>query len=387
MNTTVRTGLELLVTEGLPELAGRQVGLITNHTGVDSRLRSGPDLLLESKNVVLAALFGPEHGVRGEAQAGVEVGAATDRRTCLPVWSLYGSGYRPTSEMLAGLDALLFDIQDIGVRYATYISTMFHAQAATAEAGLDFVVLDRPNPLGGVQVAGNLLDPAFGSFVGIAPIPILHGMTVGELARLFAAEQHWPTPHVIPMRGWRREQWYDDTGLPWVLPTPNLPTLDSLTVYAGTCLIEGTNLSEGRGTTRPFEYVGAPWIDPFRLAEDLDARGLAGLLFRPAYFTPSFGKHVGVTCGGVQVHITTRTAVRATELGIHLLHALRSQDPDAFAWHQNGESRPFVDLLLGSDKPRRALQDGAEPGDILAPWQAEAAAFAERRRPYLLYEH
>jgi uncharacterized protein YbbC (DUF1343 family) len=335
--------------------------------------------------VELATLFGPEHGVRGEAQAGVKVGAATDRRTCLPVWSLYGASYRPTPEMLVGLDALLFDIQDIGVRYATYISTMFHAQAAAADGGLQFVVLDRPNPLGGAHVEGNLLDPTFSSFVGIAPVPILHGMTVGELARLFAAEQGWPEPVVVRMQGWRRALWYDATGLPWVQPSPNLPTLDSLAVYGGTCLVEGTNVSEGRGTTRPFEYVGAPWIDPFGLAADLDARSLAGLLFRAAYFTPSFGKHAGVTCGGVQVHIADRAAVRSTELGIHLLHALRRQDPAAFAW-RSGEERPFVDLLLGGDAARRALDDGAEPGDILAPWRAEAAAFAERRRPYLLYE-
>ncbi len=253
-----------------------------------------------------------------------------------------------------------------------------------ADAGLTFVVLDRPNPLNGVHVEGNLLDPAFTSFVGIHPIPVLHGMTAGELARLFAADQGWSEPLVVRMQGWRREQWYDETGLLWVQPSPNLPTLESLTVYGGTCLVEGTNLSEGRGTTRPFEYIGAPWLDPDRLRADLDARTLPGVMFRPAYFTPTFSKHAGTLCGGVQIHIADREAIRPVALGVHLLHALRKQEPDAFEWRK-GEDHYFVDLLFGSDGPRKALDDGAEPDDILAPWAEEARAFEDRRRAYLLY--
>ena len=295
----VHTGLDVFLQEGLPALAGRRVGLITNPTGIDRQFRSSVDLLRQSAEIDMVALFGPEHGVRGDVQAGVRVQTAVDRRTGLPIHSLYGETQRPSPSMLAGLDSLIFDIQDIGVRYATYISTMAYAQAAAAEAGLMFVVFDRPNPLGS-PIDGNLLDPAFASFVGVHPLPVLHGLTTGELARLLAAERGWPAPLVVAMQGWQHGLWFDQTGLPWVQPSPNLPTLDAVTLYGGTCLIEGTNLSEGRGTTRPFELIGAPWIDPFRAAEELQRREIPRVTFRPAYFTPTFSKHAGVACGGVQ---------------------------------------------------------------------------------------
>jgi uncharacterized protein YbbC (DUF1343 family) len=380
----VSTGLDVFLEGGLPELSGRRVGLITNPTGVDRRLRSGADLLRQSGQVGLAALFGPEHGVRGDAQAGANVPTGLDQRTGLPLYSLYGDARQPSPSMLAGLDALIFDMQDTGVRYATYISTMAYAQAAAAEAGLAFAVFDRPNPLGG-PIDGNVLDPAFASFVGAHPLPVLHGLTVGELARLFAAERGWPPPLVMPMRGWRRGMWFDQTALPWVQPSPNLPTLDSLTVYGGTCLIEGTDLSEGRGTTRPFELIGAPWIDPFELADALASRAIPGVAFRPAYFTPAFSKHAGVTCSGVQVHIVDRAALRPVELGIELLHSLLRL-PRAFAWHQGAGGKFFVDLLLGSDLPRRALVEGAAVADVIAGWDEQRRAFEARRRPFLLYE-
>ncbi len=382
----MQSGLEVLLAEGLPANAGRRVGLITNHTAIDPLLRSTVDLLHESDTVELAALFGPEHGVRGHAQAGVHVGAGLDPRTGLPVYSLYGETQRPTGEMLAGLATLIFDIQDVGVRYATYISTMAYAMEAASATGLPFVVLDRPNPITGSQIEGNLLEPGFASFVGVHPIPICHGLTVGELARLFAADRGWPEPVVVPMRGWRRAMWGDQTGLPWVQPSPNVPTFDSLTVYPGTCLIEGTNLSEGRGTTRPFELIGAPWLDPFRLAADLERRHLPGVAFRPTFFTPTFQKHAGQSCGGVQVHIVQRDAVRPVALGVHLLHAVRSLDSAAFAWIEGEERGHFVDLLFGSDRPRLALNAGADVPDVLAGWDEDAAAFAARRQPFLLYE-
>ena len=382
----VRTGLEVLLAEGEPALTGRRVGLVTNHTAVDRRLRSVIDLLHQSSWVELVALFGPEHGVRGDAQAGVEVGAATDARTGLPVHSLYGETQRPTAEMLSGLDALVFDIQDVGVRYATYVSTMAYAQEAAAGVGLPFVVLDRPNPLTGRRVEGGILDPALASFVGVHPVPVCHGLTVGELARLFAAEHGWPPPAAVSMRGWRRAHWFDATGLPWVQPSPNLPTLDSVTLYPGTCLIEGTNASEGRGTTRPFEYVGAPWLDPFELAAELDRRHLPGVAFRPAFFTPTFSKHAGQRCGGVQVHVTDRQALQPVRLGLHLLHAIRGLDPAAFAWREGQAGGFFVDLLLGSDRPRQLLDDGAAVDDITAGWETDVRAFEDRRRPFLLYD-
>ena len=369
----VRTGLDVLLTEGVPALAGRRVGLITNQTGIDRRLRNGIDLLHESDAVELVALFGPEHGVRGDAQAGVKIGGEIDRRTGLPVHSLYGETRRPTTDMLTGFDALLFDIQDFGIRYATYASTLAYAQEAAASAGIDVVVLDRPNPVSGARVEGNLLDPAFTSFVGVHPIPTCHGTTVGELARLFAADRGWPEPVVVPMRGWRRAMWFDQTGLPWVPPSPNVPTLDSLTLYPGSCLIEGTNLSEGRGTTRPFELIGAPWLDPFDLAAELERRQLPGVAFRPTYFTPTFQKHAGQACGGVQIHIMRRGEVRPVALGVHLLHAVRSLDPAAFAWRAGEQRGHFVDLLFGSDGPRLALDAGAGAPDVLAGWEDDAS--------------
>lgn len=382
----MRTGLEVFLDEGLPEIAGKRVGLITNHTGVDSRLRSTIDLLHHNDQCKLVALFGPEHGVRGAAQAGVEVGGAVDERTGLPIHSLYGETRTPTTEMLDGLDALVYDIQDAGVRYATYESTLFNAQKAAASAGLPVVVLDRPDPINGSAVEGNVLDPAFASFVGTHPLVTRHGLTVGELARLYAAERGWPEPHVVPMQGWRRAWWFDETGLPWVQPSPNMPTLDVATLYPGTCLFEGTNLSEGRGTTHPFELIGAPWIDPFALAAELERRNLPGVAFRPAYFTPVFSKHASSSCGGVQVHIVDRDRMRAVELGVHLLHAVRTLNPEQFAWRQGSDGRYFADLLFGSDRPRHALDEGATVSEVTTGWEEDARAFEERRRPYMLYD-
>lgn len=380
------TGLDVFLDEGLPELHGSRVGLITNHTGVDRHLRSTINLLQASDHVELAALFGPEHGVRGELQAGALVSETVDARTGLPVYSLYGETRAPTPAMLEGLDALIYDIQDAGVRFYTYLSTMAYALEAASTAGIPLVVLDRPNPITGTRVEGNVLDPAFRSFVGAHPIPIRHGLTFGELAQLFAAERGWSKPIVVPMREWRRGSWFDETGLHFVLPSPNLPTLNSLTLYPGTCLIEGTNLSEGRGTTCPFELVGAPWLDPFTLAEELEGRDLPGIAFRPTYFTPMFSKHANASCGGVQIHVRDRNELRPTQLGIHLLHAFRSLNPDAFAWRESAEGRYSVDLLLGSDLPRRALDSGASVTEVTAAWEKEAQAFEERRRPHLLYD-
>ena len=379
---TVWTGLDVLAAEGHPALVGARVGLVTNHTGVDRRLRHGIDIL--RGRLRLAALFAPEHGIRGEAQAGAPIGASVDARTGLPVHSLYGESRRPRAESLRSLDALLFDVQDVGVRYATYASTCLLCLEAAAEAGVPLVILDRPNPLGGV-VEGSILDPAFASFVGAHPVPIRHGLTIGELARLAAAERGLPDPVVVPIRDWRREVWQDETGLPWVQPSPNLPTLDSLTLYPGTCLIEGTSVSEGRGTTRPFELVGAPWLDAHALADELTARALPGVAFRPAWFVPSFSKHAGVTCAGVQIHVLDRRAIRSVDLGLHLIDALRWVGGSDFAWRTDGEGGYFVDRLLGSDRPRRLLERGAGVADITAGWRDEIAAFERRASAYKLY--
>lgn len=379
------TGLDVVLDKGLPELAGTRFGLITNHTGVDRYLRSIIDVLQDRDGIELVAFFGPEHGVRGEAQAGTTVSRSIDKRTGLPVHSLYGETLAPTPAMMEGLDALMFDIQDAGVRFYTYVSTMINAQGAAASADLRFMVLDRPAPIGGTRIEGNLLDPSFESFVGAHPVPIRYGMTVGELARMVAAERGWPEPIVVPMQGWKREWWFDETGLPWVFPSPNLPTLDAVTLYPGTCLIEGVNISEGRGTTRPFELIGAPWLDPFTLAAEMERRGLPGVTFRPTYFTPTFSKHANISCGGVQIHILDRAAMRPVELGIHLLHVLRELDPSAFAWRKGREGNYALDLLLGSDRPRRMLDAGDSVAQITTGWEEDGSAFDERRRPFLLY--
>ena len=381
----MQTGLERFIAEGLPEVDGRRVGLITNPTGVDGRLHSAVDLLWRSDRVRLVALFGPEHGILGTAQAGEKTASSLDQRTGLPVHSLYGATLRPTAAMLDGLDALIFDMQDVGARYATYLGTLAYAQQAAAEVGLPMVIFDRPNPITGAQVEGNILDRAFASFVGVHPISARHGLTVGELARMFADERGWPQPIVARMHGWERGQWFDETGLPWVQPSPNLPTLDSVTLYPGACLIEGTNLSEGRGTTRPFELVGAPWLDAFALVEALERRELPGVTFRPVTFTPTFSKHAGSACHGAQAHITNRDALRPVSLGLHLVDAMRQLAPDRFAWLQGADGRFFIDLLLGSDTPRRALDHGIAVEQVIQQWDADARAFAERSQPYLLY--
>lgn len=381
------TGLDVILDKGMPpELASKRVGLITNHTGVDRHLRSTIDLLQDKDGIELVALFGPEHGIWGEAQAGAKVSGAVDQRTGLPVYSLYGERHSPTRDMLNSLDVLIFDILDLGVRYATRLSIMVKSQEAAAAADVDFIVFDRPNPISGESVEGALLDPRFASLVGCHPIPVRHGMTVGELARMIAAERGWPEPVVVPMQGWKRAWWFDETGLPWVFPSPNLPTLDAVTLYPGTCLIEGTNVSEGRGTTRPFELIGAPWLDPFALAAALERRNLPGVAFRPTYFTPIFSKHANVSCGGVQIHILDRGAMRPVEMGIHLLHVLRELDPAAFAWREGREGRYSIDLLLGSDRPRRMLDVGDSVARVTAGWEEEAQAFVERRQPFLLYD-
>ncbi|MGH2557754.1 MAG: exo-beta-N-acetylmuramidase NamZ family protein [Thermomicrobiales bacterium] len=381
----MKTGLERLLTHGLPQAAGQRAGLITNHTGFDHNLRRNVDLLRDRNDFKLTALFSPEHGLWGEIQAGVHVDGQTDARSGLPVHSLYGETHQPTPAMLYDLDLLIFDIQDLGVRFATRLAIMVGGQEAAARAGIAFVVLDRPNPISGLLVEGPILDPAFISLVGCHPIPLRHGMTLGELARLVAAERGWPEPLVIPIEGWQRDHWFDQTGWPWVPPSPNLPTLDSLTVYPGACLIEGANLSEGRGTTRPFEYAGAPWIDPFALAAELTQRHILGFAFRPAYFTPAFSKHAGAVCGGVQVHITDRAAARPVAMGIHLLHVLHQLSNGALAWRVRADGRHAIDLLYGSDRLRLALDGGADITDLMAEADDQARGFEDRRHPHLLY--
>ena len=381
----IQHGLSVLLRQQVERIEDRSIGLITNQTGVDGALRSNIALVGEQPRCHLAALFSPEHGIWGGVRAGVEIPSGVDRQGHIPIHSLYGETREPTHEMLVGLDVLVYDIQDVGARYYTFISTLLLAMKSAAEHGHDFIVLDRPNPIRGDCIEGNLLQPKFQSFVGVHPLPIRHGMTVGELARLFKAELDLDLRlEVVPMCGWTRSMWYDQTGLPWVPPSPNMPTLETATLYPGVCLIEGTNLSEGRGTTKPFEWIGAPWLKAEKWAETLNDLSIPGVRFRPIHFTPTFSKYANEGCHGVQIHIMDRETAKPTEIALHLISTALRDYPDRFEFRQS-RGRSFFDLLAGTDTLRLALMGGESPIKIVQGWQADVDAFANRRNPYLLY--
>ncbi len=389
----LRTGLEVLRDQGFPPLRGLRVGLVTHPAAVSSDLRPAADLLAEAPGVRLAALFGPEHGLLGEAQDLVGVAGGHDALRGVPVHSLYGAtveSLRPAPEALRGLDALVIDLQDVGSRYYTFQATMLFCLEEAARHGLATVVLDRPNPLGGEAVEGPTLRPGFESFVGPHPVPTRHGLTLAELARLYHAERGLGGElFIVACDGWRRETDFAGTGLPWVMPSPNMPTWETAYVYPGQCLLEGTNLSEGRGTTRPFELCGAPWIDANRLCDRLRDEGLAGVAFRPASFRPTFHKFAGQVCGGVQLHVTDRVTFRPVRTGLAVLAALRDLSGERFAWRSEPyefvADRPAIDLLFGSDRERRALEAGRPAAEIARAWEGEEDAFRQRRREFLLY--
>ena len=386
-------GLEVLAARRFRPLAGREVGLVCNPTAVTRDLVHAADLLHSAPGVRLGAQFGPVHGVRGDAQYMAAVGGERDPRTGLPAHSLYGAtaaSLRPSPAQLEELDVLVFDVQDVGARYYTYQATMMLCMEAAAEAGVAFIVLDRPNPIGGVLVEGPALRPGFESFCGLHDLAVRHGMTVGELALLFREERRLDVDlDVVPCRGWTRDLLHRDTGLPWVFPSPNMPTPETALVYPGICLLEGTNLSEGRGTTRPFELLGAPWLDAHRLAADLAAERLPGVAFRPASFVPTWDKHAGVRCHGVDLVVTDPARFRPFRTGLAVVLHARAQDPARFAWRT--EPYEFVsgvlafDLLCGSSREREAIEGGASMGDLVAAYAAEERAFAARRAPHLRY--
>lgn len=384
----VEVGVEVLSHRSFEIIKNKRVGLVTNQTGVTENLRHIADVLYETPEVKLTALFGPEHGIRGDAQNGLAIESYIDERTDLPVYSLYGETKKPTMDMLSDIDALLFDIQDVGARYYTYVYTMSYAMEAASEAGVPFIVLDRPNPINGISVEGNILDPGFESFVGRYPIPVRHGMTVGELATLFNAEYGIEADlKVIKMRNWLRDMWFDETGLIWVPPSPNTPTLDTATVYPGTCLLEGTNVSEGRGTTKPFELAGAPWMECSELIAELRSRKLPGVLFRQAYFNPTFSKHSGQRCSGVQLHVTDRQIYKPFETGLHLVDSIRKLHQDSFEWTRpKSDSRYYFDTLAGTDNIREDLCEGTSVREIIDGFKAELSEFMEIGKDYLLYD-
>jgi uncharacterized protein YbbC (DUF1343 family) len=388
----VRPGLEVLLEERLSLLAGSRVALLAHAASVDRRLRHAADLLANRGELELVRLFGPEHGLQGAAQD--MEGVSGERPACrIPLVSLYGeseASLHPPPGSLDDVDVLVIDLQDVGSRYYTYAATAAYAAAACARASVRVVVADRPNPLGGAEVEGEGVDEGYTSFVGAFDLPARHGLTPGELLLLDRRRAGRDLEiGVVRAEGWSREESFEATGLPWVLPSPNMPTLDTARVYPGGCLVEGTNLSEGRGTTRPFELVGAPFLDGQHLAGALAEEGLPGAAFRPCLFRPTSGKWAGEDCGGVQVHVTDPKAFRPLRTGLSLLAAARRQVPAGFAWRTEAyefvSDRPAIDLLAGSPRWRETLEAGGTAADISAAWPDREAAWLEERRDVLLY--
>ncbi len=389
----VQTGLEVLIADYPQKIRGARIGVVCHPASVDGELRHALDLL-QAAGARIVAIFGPEHGARGEAQdmEGVE-DLSLDPRLKVPVHSLYGATFdslTPRREQIQGLDALVIDLQDVGARYYTFVWTMALCMAAAGAVGVRVLVCDRPNPLDGLTTEGNLIKPGFESFVGLHPLPNRHGLTPGEIARYVQRRRGVECElDIVPMRGWRRSMYFEDTGLPWVYPSPNMPTVDTALVYPGLCLVEATELSEGRGTCRPFEIAGAPGIDPEALAADLSRHHLPGCRFRPLYFRPKFQKHAGKTCGGVQIHVTDRQSFDSCATGVAFLQSVKRVAPDVFAWrakpYEFVADIPAIDLLAGDDKLRLALDAGAVLADLAAEWAQERAAFEEVRREAFLY--
>jgi uncharacterized protein YbbC (DUF1343 family) len=387
---TVRSGLDVLVADRAALLKGRRVALVAHQASVDARLRHAATLLANARGVDLVALWAPEHGLWGTAQDHAHIRATRDPHTGLPVHTLYGMRREPSPGMLRGIDVVVVDLQDVGSRYYTFIWTMTLVMRAAAAAGVEVMVLDRPNPLGGAILEGNVADPAYASFVGLYPLAIRHGMTIGEIARYLDATHGFGCRlTVVPMRGWRRRMLWEDTGLPWVPPSPNMPTLDTARVYPGGCLYEGTNLSEGRGTTRPFEWIGAPYLDPHAYADALTELRLPGVAFRPARFTPTFHKWSGRVCGGVQIHVTDVERFKPYLTGLGVIAAARKVGRRAFAWRRppyEFEHRLLpIDILCGTDAIRKAIERGRSLSDIERSWAPGLREWTRRRAKFLLY--
>ncbi len=388
---STRLGIDRLLDDRRSLVEGARVGLVCNPASIDGGFRHTADRLAGADGITLTALFGPQHGFRSDLQDNmIETPHTDDARRRVPIYSLYSETREPTAEMLREVDVLVVDLQDVGTRVYTFVYTMANCMRAAARHGVRVVVCDRPNPIGGDEVEGNLLQEAFRSFVGQFPIPLRHGMTIGELARLFNREFGIGADlEVVPLEGWHRSMYHDQTGLPWVMPSPNLPTLDSAIVYPGAVLFEGTRLSEGRGTTRPFELIGAPWIDGERLADAMNRRALPGVHFRPVFFEPTFQKHANTTCGGCQIHVLDRGAFRPVRVAVELMAEFKRQDPARFPWREppyeyEHDQQP-IDILYGADGLRAAIDRGDDPDALVASWTRDEQAFRNTREPYLLY--
>ena len=388
---TIQIGLERILSDEISKIKGARIGLICNPSAINQKIIHAFDLFYEHKDFELKAIFGPQHGARAEKQDNmIESKDQVDPYTGLPIYSLYSSTRKPTEQMVKDLDILVFDLQDVGSRYYTFIYTMALAMEACMEFNKKMVVLDRPNPIGGIAVQGNILQMHLKSFVGMFPIAVRHGMTVGELAQMIQKEFNVNCDlEVVPMKGWNREMYFDDTGLPWVIPSPNMPTLDTAIVYPGMCLLEGTQLSEGRGTTRPFEIFGAPYIDPWKLLPKMEAHKLKGVFFRPCNFEPTFNKYQGEVCGGFQIHVTDRKTFNPYLTALAILREVKALYPKKFAWkgppYEYEYKKLPIDILSGDSRIREFIEQGKPLNDFPALWENELEAFKKKRKKYLLY--
>ena len=389
--TPIKLGVERLLEDELHLLRGARVGLICNQASVSHALRHAADLFHEHPEVELRALFGPQHGIRGDVQDNmIETEHTVDQETGLPIHSLYSETREPTEAMLSDIDVLVFDMQDVGCRIYTFAYTMANCMTAARKFGKKVVVCDRPNPINGVDVAGNVLEPEHASFVGQFAIPTRHGMTMGELARMF--NEHFELQcelEVVRMDGWQRNYWHDETDAPWILPSPNIPTVDSATAFPGTVHFEGTQISEGRGTTRPFELIGAPYINPQEYARSLNDLNLPGVFFRSCIFRPTFQKHAGISCGGVQIHVTDRDKFEPVGTGIEMVKLAHDLYPTEFCWKEPPyeyvyDRNPF-DVIAGTLSIREALENGGAVEDMQKKWNEDLDGFKKVRERYLLY--
>ncbi|HEX7317834.1 MAG TPA: DUF1343 domain-containing protein [Pyrinomonadaceae bacterium] len=388
---SVVLGIERLCGERADLVKGSRVGLVCNQASVDHELRHSADVLKSVEGVDLTTLFGPQHGIRGDVQDNmIETPHTRDTETGLPVYSLYSETREPTEEMLQDVDVIVCDLQDVGCRIYTFVYTIANCMRVARRLGKRVIVCDRPNPIGGVAVEGNLLEQGFESFVGQFQLPTRHGMTAGELSRMF--NEHWGIGcelEVVTMDGWSRELWFDETDAPWVLPSPNMPTLDSATVFPGTVHLEGTQVSEGRGTTHPFELVGAPYVEAGEFARKLESIGLPGVRFRPTNFLPTFQKHAGLTCGGVQIHVLDRLEMRPVITGLAVVKTCFELYGEDFRWKEPPyeyvyDKNPF-DVISGTDRLRISIERGDSLEDLERSWRAELAEFEGMRQKYLLY--
>lgn len=388
----MRTGLDIFEKNWPRKLKGSRVGLVSHPASVNRRLEHAVDCFLKTRKFKLAAIFGPQHGIRGETQDNmIEWKGFRDKKTGLPVYSLYSDTRKPAPSMLKDIDVIAIDMQDVGSRYYTFIWTMELCMKACSEMGKPVVILDRPNPIDGITTEGAVLDMAYASFVGQRPLPVRHGMTIAEIAG-YLRDKYYPSLdlYIIPMKGWHRKMWFGETGLTWVLPSPNMPTPDTALVYPGMCLLEATNVSEGRGTTRPFEIFGSPFIDAEVLAEKLNSSGLPGVIFRPTYFQPTFQKHAGKLCGGSQIHVTDRNRFKPFKTGVAIIRAIHDLYPDFFKWKQppyeyETEKMP-IDILAGTDRVRKDIENGRPLEDMEEWWDEQRREFNKKvRKRYLIY--